>query len=72
MINSSASALPDGHITDKEIKKTNEISGYFQLSYRDFESIKTMFIKSADEAFEILEVDEDASDADIEKLTEKC
>ncbi|RRO23194.1 molecular chaperone DjiA [Flavobacteriaceae bacterium 14752] len=64
-------AQADGHITDKEIKKINEISGYFQLSYRDFESIKAMFIKSADEAFKILEVDEDASDADIKKAYRK-
>ncbi len=61
----------DGHISDKEINKIHEISRYFQISYRDFESIKAMFVKSADEAYKILEVDENASDADIKKAYRK-
>ncbi len=61
----------DGHISDKEISKIHEISRYFQVSYRDFESIKAMFVKSADEAYKILEVDADASDADIKKAYRK-
>jgi len=57
----------DGHISNKEINKIHEISNYFQISYRDFESIKAMFIKSADKAYKILEVDKNASVADIKK-----
>ncbi|MGX1024558.1 TerB family tellurite resistance protein [Flavobacterium sp. CS20] len=61
----------DGHISEKEINKIHEISRHFQISYRDFESIKAMFVKSADEAYKILEIDEEASDAEIKKAYRK-
>jgi len=64
-------AQADGRITDKEINKINEIAGYFSIGYRDFESIKAMFIKSADEAYKILEIDENASEAEIKKAYRK-
>ncbi|NBC58860.1 MAG: DnaJ domain-containing protein [Bacteroidetes bacterium] len=60
-------AQADGHITTNEINKIHQISSYFSLSQRDFESIKAMFIKSADKAYKILEVDKNASDAEIKK-----
>ena len=60
-------AQADGHVSEKEIKKIQEISGYFSISTQDFQSIKAMFFKSADQAYKILEIDKDASDAEIKK-----
>jgi DnaJ like chaperone protein len=60
-------AQADGQISEKEIRKLEEISGYFNITTYDFQSIKAMFIKSADSAYKILEVDKNASDAEIKK-----
>src|SRR5699024_10672057 len=60
-------AQADGQILSSELQVLHRISGYFRLSGNDFESIKAMFFKSADEAYKILEVDKDATDAEIKK-----
>ena len=38
-----------------------------QLRSMDFESIKAMFVKSADNAYKILEISPSASDAEVKK-----
>jgi DnaJ like chaperone protein len=60
-------AQADGHVSDSEVRKIEEISRYFSVGIRDFESIKAMFFKSADSAYKILEIDKSASDAEIKK-----
>ena len=60
-------ANADGHVSENEVSKLKEIAGYFSISYQDFESIKAMFVKSADKAYKILEVDKNASDSEIKK-----
>ena len=60
-------AQADGHVSEQEIKKIQEISGYFSIGTQDFQSIKAMFFKSADQAYKILEIDKNASDAEIKK-----
>jgi DnaJ like chaperone protein len=60
-------AKADGHISEKEIEKIKEISRNFSIGLHDFQSIKAMFIKSADSAYKILEVDKNATDAEIKK-----
>lgn len=64
-------AQADGHVSEKEIRKLQEISGYFNISSYDFQSIKAMFIKSADSAYKILEIDKNASVDDIKKAYRK-
>lgn len=64
-------AQADGHVSQKEISKLEEISRYFNISPHDFSSIKAMFIKSADSAYKILEIDKSATDAEIKKAYRK-
>lgn len=60
-------AAADGAVSEKESAKIREIAGYLQVNARDFESIMAMFVRSADNAYKILEVDPSASDAEIKK-----
>ncbi|GGW37990.1 TerB family tellurite resistance protein [Arenibacter certesii] len=60
-------AQADGTVRQAEIDKIREIAGYFRVSKIDFESIKAMFIKSADNAYKILEIDRSATDEEIKK-----
>jgi DnaJ like chaperone protein len=64
-------AKADGHVSDKEVSKIEQISRYFAINAQDFNSIKAMFFKSADQAYKILEIDKDASDTDIKKAYRK-
>ncbi|MEL4307179.1 TerB family tellurite resistance protein [Joostella sp. CR20] len=58
-------AKADGAVTEAETLKIREIAGYLKVHYRDFESVMAMFIESTDNAYKILEVRPDASDADV-------
>ncbi|QLE01257.1 TerB family tellurite resistance protein [Galbibacter sp. BG1] len=58
-------ANADGAVTEAETLKIREIAGYMSVNYRDFESIMAMFVKSADNAYKILEVNKEASNADV-------
>lgn len=60
-------AKADGHVSDKEVQKIEDIARNFSIGSQDFQSIKAMFFKSADSAYKILEVDKNASDAEIKK-----
>lgn len=60
-------AQADGIVSTSEIKKIQEISGYLRVAFRDFESIKAMFIKSADTAYKILEIEKTATDDQLKK-----
>lgn len=60
-------AQADGKIHPLEIDKISEIAGYFRVSRMDFESIKAMFIKSADNAYKILEIEKSATAEEIKK-----
>lgn len=55
----------DGSVSNPEIEKIREIAGYLRVALRDFESIKAMFIKSADNAYKILEIDKTATDSEL-------
>lgn len=58
-------AQADGRVSDLEVDKIKEISGFLAIGYRDFESIKAMFFKSSDSAYKILEIDKNATPAEI-------
>lgn len=60
-------AKADGSVSRAELNQLNEISGYLNLMRRDFESIKAMFFKSADNAYKILEIEKSATDAEVKK-----
>lgn len=60
-------ANSDGHVSESELRKINEISGFFRIQYKDFESIKAMFFKQADNAYKILEIEKSATASEIKK-----
>ncbi len=60
-------AHADGAVSTSEISKIQEIAGYLRVTLRDFESIKAMFIKSADMAYKILEIEKSATDGQVKK-----
>ncbi len=60
-------ANADGHIAELEVQKIQQIANALQLRVMDFESIKAMFVKSADNAYKILEISPSATDAEVKK-----
>lgn len=60
-------AQADGSVSTSEVNKIEEISRYLKVAFRDFESIKAMFVKSADTAYKILEIERTATDDQIKK-----
>lgn len=60
-------AQADGTVRASEANKIQEIAGYLRVSFRDFESIKAMFVKSADTAYKILEIEKTATEDQIKK-----
>ncbi|MDH3697835.1 MAG: TerB family tellurite resistance protein [Flavobacteriaceae bacterium] len=64
-------ARADGTVSIAESKKIREIAGYLRIHLRDFESIKAMFIKEADTAYKILEIQKTATDDEVKKAYRK-
>jgi DnaJ like chaperone protein len=64
-------AQADGAVSHLEIEKIKEIARYLRVGRIDFESIKAMFIKSADNAYKILEIEKGASDDEVKKAYRK-
>ncbi|SFR35401.1 DnaJ like chaperone protein [Robiginitalea myxolifaciens] len=60
-------AQADGTISPSEVEKLKEIAGYLRLSRTDFESIMAMFVRSADTAYTILEIERSATDEEVKK-----
>ncbi len=60
-------AKADGMVSQAELNMLYEISGFLNLMKRDFESIKAMFFKTADNAYKILEIEKSATDAEVKK-----
>ncbi|WP_430907301.1 TerB family tellurite resistance protein [Maribacter sp. 2-571] len=60
-------AQADGTVSKAEIRKIQEIAGYFRVSSRDFDSIQAMFVKAANNAYKILEIDKTATDNEVKK-----
>ena len=61
----------DGEIHPEEVRVIYTISGYLNISNKDYESIKAIFIKDIDSAYKILEIDSSASDNDVKKAYRK-
>jgi DnaJ like chaperone protein len=64
-------AQADGQVHKRELDILNFISTNMGISSKDFDSIKSMFIKQIDGAYKILEVDRSASNEDIKKAYRK-
>lgn len=60
-------AQADGNVSNSELSQLQSIAGFLALNNRDFESIKAMFFKSADNAYKILEIEKSATDAEVKK-----
>lgn len=60
-------AEADGKVDKEELRQLQNIASYLRLNQRDFDSIKAMFFKSADDAYKILEIEKSASDDEVKK-----
>lgn len=60
-------ANADGKILNPEIATLERIAGYLNINIHDFGSIKAMFVKSVDNSYKILEIEKDATEAEIKK-----
>lgn len=60
-------AQADGNASPAEIEKLREIAGYLRVGATDFESIMAMFVRSADTAYTILEIDRSASNEEVKR-----
>lgn len=60
-------ANSDNILSDKELKLIAHIAVNLGITSKDYESIKAMFVKNADFAYKILEIDPNASDEEVKK-----
>jgi DnaJ like chaperone protein len=65
--------LADGHLHQNEVDEIRRIARNLRINPYDFESIKAMFAKESDTgwAFKVLEVSEDATEAEVKKAYRK-
>jgi DnaJ like chaperone protein len=64
-------AKADGMVTDEEERQIYTISGYLNISSRDYNSIKAMFYNSSNNAYKILEIEKSATVIEIKKAYRK-
>lgn len=60
-------AAADGQIDHREEALLHQIGSYFNIHEADLASLKAMFVKSANWAYEVLEIEGSASDEDLKK-----
>ncbi len=60
-------AQADGQVSQPEVNVLSTIAGYFRINQRDFDSIKNMFVKKADSAYKILEIEKSATNDEVKK-----
>lgn len=60
-------AKADGSISALEMAQLHTIANYLRISTNGFNSIKAMFVKDANNAYKILEIDKTATDAEVKK-----
>jgi len=61
----------DGRVSDSEFKMVEQIAYYMGISSADMNSIKAMFRDNLESAYQILEINEDASDEEVKKAYRK-
>lgn len=57
----------DGEFDQTEVKIIERIARYLNISSKDMESIKNMFLPSTDSAYKILDIDRSATDGDVKR-----
>jgi len=57
----------DGQIDPREIEVITDIAQQLKISTGDFKSIQALFVKNDQQAYQILEITSDASEADVKK-----
>ncbi len=60
-------ANADNFVSQSEADEIRRIAGFMRINFKDFESIKAMFFKTGDHAYKILEIDKNATEAEIKK-----
>ncbi len=60
-------AQADGQLPLNEVNTISAIAGYMGISASDFDAIKAMFVKETNSAYKILEVQPEATDAEVKK-----
>lgn len=60
-------AKADGFVSQKEVDRIRTMAGYLYINSRDFESIKAMFYDTSGNAYKILEINKNATDAEVKK-----
>ncbi len=60
-------AQSDGGVSQLELNKLNQLAGFLRIGNYDFNSIKAMFFKEADQAYKILEIEKSATDDEVKK-----
>lgn len=61
----------DGQTHPKEVDTIELIARYLNINQNDFASIKAMFVKSTKSAYEILEINQSASNEEVKKAFRK-
>lgn len=64
-------ANSDGNVSNDEQQVLFKIARYLEIFRKDFESIQAMFIKSADDAYKILEINKNATNDEVKKAYRK-
>jgi len=64
-------SMADGHVHAKEVEIISRISNYMGISMADFNSIKAMFYKDINAAFQVLEITPDANNEEVKKAYRK-
>lgn len=57
----------DGSISPEELKLVEVIAGYLGISPQEYTSIKAMFIDNTEWAYQVLEIERDATDEQVKK-----
>ncbi len=64
-------AAADGHVHSDEIAVVEDIARYMNIQINDITSIKAMFVKDTESAYNILEITHDATDEEVKKAYRK-
>jgi DnaJ like chaperone protein len=64
-------AKSDGHVHSSEARVIQQIAGYLGISSMDFESIQGTFYSDSKHAYQVLEINESASDQEVKKAYRK-
>jgi DnaJ like chaperone protein len=60
-------SMADGKVHVSEVNLIESVAGYLDISREDFSSIKAMFFKDTNAAYQILEVSQGATDDEVKK-----